>query len=255
MTGAFHSSSLRRLPKLMVGIPKPARVPAMACKLELRPLSRDGATDDAGENPHQGEKNITSSHRQSTRTGRLAAFKWWSSEYRWAVACITGLVILSVILWHFDGKLSPDLGPVMQLDMVIIAIMTLVRVALGSIVESCICQGAWIWFSKSHQTRAQRHARLEDFKLFNEASRGLLGSLSLLWRLRGLSAVPFSRFPSLPADHCLLDRHLSCVGALIIIVTHGFETFSQQLFVYVQEPTIHTNDMSRPAPAPFRSDY
>ncbi|PHH92485.1 hypothetical protein CDD83_7233 [Cordyceps sp. RAO-2017] len=119
--------------------------------------------------------------------------------------------------------------------MIVIAIMTLVRVALGSIVESCICQGAWIWVSKSHQIRTRNRARLEDFKLFDEASRGFLGSLSLLWRLKGL--------------------HLSCIGALIIIVTHGFETFSQQMFVYVQRPTVYINETSRPAPTPFRSDY
>ncbi|KAF4507618.1 hypothetical protein G6O67_004097 [Ophiocordyceps sinensis] len=80
-----------------------------------------------------------------------------------------------------------------------------------SIVESCICQGAWIWVSKSHQARTRNRARLEDFKLFDEASRGFLGSLALLWRLKGL--------------------HLSCLGALIIVVTHGFETFSQQMGV------------------------
>ncbi|KJZ77566.1 hypothetical protein HIM_03290 [Hirsutella minnesotensis 3608] len=167
---------------------------------------------------------------------RLASsFKWWADEYRCAVLCAIGIVALALVLWHFDGKLHPRLGPGIELDMIVIAIMTLVRVTLGSIVESCICQGAWIWVSKSHQARTRVRARLEDFKLFDEASRGFLGSLALLWRLKGL--------------------HLSCMGALIIVVTHGFETFSQQMFVYIQRPTLYVNEHSRPAPAPFRSDY
>ncbi|GJN70570.1 hypothetical protein PLICBS_004628 [Purpureocillium lilacinum] len=164
-----------------------------------------------------GEPKAACNPAKLPRKRLLAAdFRWWTDEYRCAVACIAGIVTLSMVLWHFDGKPAPNIGPGLQLDMVVIAITTLVRIALGSIVESCLCQGAWIWFSKSHQARSRRRAKLEDFKLFDEASRGLLGSLSLLWRLRGL--------------------HLSCIGALIIIVTHGFETFSQQLFVYVQEP-------------------
>ncbi|PHH69719.1 hypothetical protein CDD80_6550 [Ophiocordyceps camponoti-rufipedis] len=119
--------------------------------------------------------------------------------------------------------------------MIVIAITTLIRVALGSIVESCICQGAWIWVSKSHQRRTNNIARLEDFKLFDEASRGFLSSVALLWRLKGM--------------------HASCIGAMIILVTHGLETLSQQMFVYVQAPTIYYNQAARPAPAPFRSDY
>lgn len=49
--------------------------------------------------------------------------------------------------------------------------------------------------------------------------------------------------------------HLACLGALIIVVTHGFETFSQQMFVYEQKPMVDLNQTSRPAPAPYRSDY
>ncbi|GJN79324.1 hypothetical protein PLIIFM63780_002837 [Purpureocillium lilacinum] len=137
-----------------------------------------------------GEPKAACNPAKLPRKRLLAAdFRWWTDEYRCAVACIAGIVTLSMVLWHFDGKPAPNIGPGLQLDMVVIAITTLVRIALGSIVESCLCQGAWIWFSKSHQARSRRRAKLEDFKLFDEASRGLLGSLSLLWRLRGLTNI------------------------------------------------------------------
>ena len=52
-----------------------------------------------------------------------------------------------------------------------------------------------------------------------------------------------------------LYRHLSCIGAAIIIFTHGFETFSQQMVHYVQKPVVFRNDTERFAPANYRSDY
>lgn len=151
------------------------------------PSVNDGAADEddfADENTP--EKRSTTKPRAKRRY--ISSFGWWADEYRCALLCMVGLAVLAVVLWHFDGKLAPDFGPGMQLDMIVIALMTLVRVTLGNIVEACICQGAWIWVSKSHQTRTQNKARLEDFKVFDEASRGLLGSLALLWRLKGWSA-------------------------------------------------------------------
>ncbi|UNI23686.1 hypothetical protein JDV02_009492 [Purpureocillium takamizusanense] len=210
------------------------RGPVVASMLKSQSLDGGEMEGPIGE-PKEEEKPAYA-YTESPRKRSIASdFRWWTDEYRCAVVCIAGLAVLSILLWHFDGKLAPDFGSGLQLDMVVIAIMTLVRVTLSSIVESCICQGAWIWFSKSHQVRTHRCAKLDDFKLFGKASCGLLGSLNLLWRLRGL--------------------HLSCIGAIIIIVTHSFETVSQQLFVYVQEPIVYMNEMNRPAPAPFRSDY
>ncbi|PNY24902.1 Uncharacterized protein TCAP_05162 [Tolypocladium capitatum] len=193
------------------------------------PSVNDGAADEDEENNLRRRSTTTDPPRAKRRY--ISSFRWWADEYRCALLCMVGLAVLAVVLWHFDGKLAPDLGPGMELDMVVIAIMTLVRVTLGSIVEACICQGAWIWVSKSHQTRTQNEARLEDFKVFDEASRGLLGSLTLLWRLKGW--------------------HLSCIGALIIVITHGFETFSQQIGILAAqvrdlEPQCHTANCTWP---------
>lgn len=110
----------------------------------------------------------------------MSSFRWWTDEYRSAAVCLAALVTLALLLWHYDGRLAPDFGPGLDLDMAVVALMTTIRVALGNIVEACICQAAWIWVSRSHQIRTRSSAKLEDFKLFDEASRGFLGSLSLL---------------------------------------------------------------------------
>ena len=112
--------------------------------------------------------------------------KEWLEELRSLIVGVCAIITLALLLWHFDGKVAPDFGPGLDLDMVMIALMTILRVAIGSIVESCVSQGAWIWFSKSHQIRTGQRARLKDYKLFDEASRGLLGSCALIWRLKGM---------------------------------------------------------------------
>lgn len=60
--------------------------------------------------------------------------------------------------------------------------MSVYRLALKAIIESCIGQGAWIWVSGFRKGKTE--AKLEDFKMFDEASRGLYGALVLLWRLK-----------------------------------------------------------------------
>ncbi|KAI0545534.1 hypothetical protein F4679DRAFT_576071 [Xylaria curta] len=48
--------------------------------------------------------------------------------------------------------------------------MSVYRLALKAIIETCVSQGAWIWVSGFRKGKTE--ARLEDFKMFDEASRG-----------------------------------------------------------------------------------
>ncbi|KAI0539744.1 hypothetical protein GGR58DRAFT_512122 [Xylaria digitata] len=70
--------------------------------------------------------------------------------------------------------------------------MSVYRLALKAIVETCIGQGAWIWVSGFR--KGKKEAKLEDFKMFDEASRGLYGALVLLWRMKAsaIADVPVS---------------------------------------------------------------
>ncbi|KAK0629998.1 hypothetical protein B0T17DRAFT_206942 [Bombardia bombarda] len=49
-------------------------------------------------------------------------------------------------------------------------------------------------------------------------------------------------------------KHLGCIGAAIIILVHGFETFSQQMVTFEQRPQRVINDTYSPAPPPPRSE-
>lgn len=148
--------------------------------------TQDGAADDGASDHGDIEDTLMVPKTRGVRQGRIAAFASWTEEYVCAGICTLSIVMLSMILWHYDGKENPRFAPGVQLDMIVIALVTISRVAMESIVEACISQYAWIWISHSHQQRTKTHAKLGDFRLFNEAARGLLGSLALIWRLRGM---------------------------------------------------------------------
>ncbi|KAI1103602.1 hypothetical protein F4804DRAFT_342399 [Jackrogersella minutella] len=93
--------------------------------------------------------------------------------------------------------------------------MSCFRLALKGVLESCVNQGAWIWVSGFRKGNVE--ARVEDFKMFNEAATGLWGSMVLIWRMKG--------------------KHLACVGAAIMILAQGFETFSSGIVGFDDEPT------------------
>ncbi|KAI1129247.1 hypothetical protein F5Y10DRAFT_276934 [Nemania abortiva] len=50
--------------------------------------------------------------------------------------------------------------------------MSVYRLALKAVIESCISQGAWIWVSGFRKGKTE--AKLEDFKMFDEASRAAI---------------------------------------------------------------------------------
>ncbi|EGO51662.1 hypothetical protein NEUTE1DRAFT_89265 [Neurospora tetrasperma FGSC 2508] len=126
-----------------------------------------------------------------------------------------GLVIL---LRYYDNQLVPELGVGVQFDSVLIVMVTIFRLSLMGFVGSCLSQGAWLWVSEISQQRYSHDALLSDFSVFDGSSRGIRGSLRLLWRMK--------------------LKHLGCIGALIIILSHWFETFSQQMVLFEQRPRI-----------------
>lgn len=133
----------------------------------LQFTSHDGAVDD------EDDDELKSSRRPITRREYLLALRWWHDEYRYAAVCVASVALLGLLLRRYDQQPVPDLPFGIGFDMVIVAMMTSVRVALTAIVESSISQGAWIWVSEARQRHGRGHARLEDFKLYDGASRGL----------------------------------------------------------------------------------
>ncbi|KAI1331337.1 hypothetical protein F5Y16DRAFT_408047 [Xylariaceae sp. FL0255] len=87
----------------------------------------------------------------------------WTEEYVYCFVCFAAATALIILLAVYDGQLEPTFSGGLNLDTVVIAIMTVYRVALSELVESCLSQGAWIWVSGFR--KGKREAKLEDFKM------------------------------------------------------------------------------------------
>ncbi|KAF6811797.1 hypothetical protein CSOJ01_05525 [Colletotrichum sojae] len=127
------------------------------------PQVNDGAVDDdeEGEGP---PRPLPKSNWRST-------YRWWTDEYRLAAVCVAVAIALGIVFAKLDNQLVPQLGHDFDFDVIIVAMFTCVRVAMSGIVESCISQAAWIWVSEARQRRTNdMRARLEDFKIYDEAS-------------------------------------------------------------------------------------
>ncbi|KAI1392692.1 uncharacterized protein F4822DRAFT_425895 [Hypoxylon trugodes] len=121
-----------------------------------------------------------------------------------------------------QSTLEPEWNTRFKLSTAVIAVMSCYRMALKAVIESCISQGAWIWVSGFRKGKVE--AKLEDFKMFDEAATGL---------------------------------HLACVGAAIMILAQGFETFSSAMISFDEEnaPLLNgSNANASLAPPPPRAE-
>ncbi|KAF3018221.1 hypothetical protein E8E14_012789 [Neopestalotiopsis sp. 37M] len=102
-----------------------------------------------------------------------------------------------------------------SLNTIISILSTASKAWLLLTVDAAISQWKWILFS--HDRRI-----LNDFGVIDSASRGPLGSLKLLWKLRGLNWTV--RF-----------------GAIVILLSLAIDPFSQQL-VQLEQEVVYTRD-------------
>ncbi|KAL3417460.1 hypothetical protein PVAG01_11460 [Phlyctema vagabunda] len=186
------------------------------------PASHDSSTEYLGreldEYSSKTEINHTSTFQSSTTLDQNASpdtnvgpkrsiLRWWIVEILASVGALLGMLALVVLLQHYDGKRQPSWDR-LTLNTAVAALSTLSRTLFMVPVGAAISQGAWIWFSIEHQKNNCR-SKLSDLDAFDDASRGAWGSLMLLFRTK--------------------HHHLVSIGAMITILTLGFDSFTQQL--------------------------
>lgn len=120
------------------------------------------------------------SHRTSRyRTG-------WGLEATGLLITISAFIGLLVVLTRVDGqRLSTWTFP-LSVNTVVSILSIILKTPLAFMVGACIGQSKWSWFSK-------RSGTLSAFVAFDEASRGPLGCLTLLWRLKSWWVIPTKR--------------------------------------------------------------
>jgi len=84
-----------------------------------------------------------------------------------------------VTLRIFDGKEQPELAIGLTINSLLQYLTSFAKLAFVIPVIEGIGQLKWLWFK-------QEPRPLIDFEIYDEATRGGLGSFKLLFRLRGL---------------------------------------------------------------------
>ncbi|OHF01862.1 hypothetical protein CORC01_02740 [Colletotrichum orchidophilum] len=134
--------------------------------------------------------------------------RWWYLEIGCCFLAMASLVSQAVVLWQYDGK-PQDSWPstTLTLNGLIAILATVCRATFMITVGAILSQSKWNHFSGRGKSAGYR--RLDDFGLFDDASRGSWGSLQLMWRFKG--------------------AHIACVGALLTMLSLALGFFSQQL--------------------------
>lgn len=113
--------------------------------------------------------------RSQKSTSRV--FSGWLPEIIWCIISVACIPALVGMLRRFEGQPLPDWPHGITLNTAVAFISTLCRTAFLLPVVQALSQLKWNWYRKPRS--------LQDFRIFDEASRGLWGSLKLLFTTKG----------------------------------------------------------------------
>lgn len=116
--------------------------------------------------------------------GRLGTVGSWLRLDVWGLELLCFFVTLVcfaclfILLGILDKQPLPKWPSGLTLNTAVSWIATVLETTLLLPVGSCISQLCWLWYTKQPRS-------LADLNAFDEASRGALGSLQLIYRFRG----------------------------------------------------------------------
>jgi hypothetical protein len=127
------------------------------------------------------EKQVgDSTHSSFTSTWSKPFYQtkeWWFLEFLSSFIGTLAVIALVVVLREYDQHPLSVWTAGVTVNSVISLLTALSKAALVLPTAACLSQLKWTWFSA-------RERSLADFDSFDRASRGVWGSLCLLWRLR-----------------------------------------------------------------------
>lgn len=152
-------------------------------------------------------------------------FHYWWFEYLSCFFVLAALIaIISTLLPH-DGKPTPQWPYQTSINTVVAVFINILKFSMILVVAEGLSHRKWAWFGSPRL--------LHDLAKYDMASRGALGSLRLLYALRGRDWI-------------------SCLGALLTIGALALDPFAQQL---VQHFSCAIEDPSMQATIPRTNMY
>lgn len=100
----------------------------------------------------------------------------WNLELFALISSTVSLSALIILLAYQDNEPLSTWTVPLSLNTVVSILSVIIKTPLAFTVGTCLGQGKWAWFSK-------RQGPLSAFVAIEEAGRGPLGSLILMWKL------------------------------------------------------------------------
>ncbi|RHZ47233.1 DUF3176 domain-containing protein [Aspergillus thermomutatus] len=188
-------------------------------------VSGDREADEGTPQLQQTESALDAKNSKCAK-GRANRFDWesltldtWFGEsiaMSFSFLCFIAIV---AVLWVYDKKPNPNLKYGLTLNTIVSVLGTGCKSSLIFAVAEAIGQLKWVWFRN-------KRSRLHDMQSFDDASRGPLGSMMILFEHKAFSLVS--------------------LGAAITLLSLAFDPFIQQIVSY---PIRETKSVSDQAPA------
>jgi len=160
-----------------------------------------------GSNQAMGKSQHSTPILQSTKAHARGAhiFKNWRMEISACFLFSTALVAITATLHPLQGEPLPKWPYQISVNTLISIYVVVLKGTILLVTAEGLGQLKWRWL--------QNNRPLEDLVKYDQATRGPLGALNLLWRLR-------------------LRHPLSSAGALITFVILAVDPFTQQIIHY-----------------------
>ncbi|KAL2784338.1 hypothetical protein BJX66DRAFT_344155 [Aspergillus keveii] len=198
----------------------------MATQLSLPSLNQHDANNNQHDSQDNDDLSASASTIQTTPTKRQRNKDNWQRllqdtllwEFGSALFSTCCFVSICAVLFAYDGKVRPTWKLGLSLNAAISILATRCRSALTLVVSEAVSQLKWLW-AKDGEPK-----QLLGMQAFDNASRGPLGALTMLFKYSG--------------------RSLVSLGAALTILMLAFEPFVQQILSY---PLQYIEDASMPA--------
>lgn len=139
---------------------------------------------------------------------RMKPWRFIYECWPWEVLSITLSVVATaaivIAVSNYNHKPPPDLPYGITFNAIVSLLSTVAKAPMLAVVSTCIGHLKWRWFRIPH--------KIEDFELFDKASRGPYGAFSLIFRGHLIS--------------------LASLGAIITLLSLFVDPFVQQIITY-----------------------
>ncbi|KAF6806478.1 hypothetical protein CSOJ01_08826 [Colletotrichum sojae] len=178
------------------------------------------APDDGGDNniptPRTNAESEGGNFKEAVQEDAAKSlWKVWWLELACLLLSALLFAAIVVILQQLDQRDLPNWPLGITLNTLLAFLTAATKACFMIPVSTAISQTQWVWFSQG------KPKPLYDLHLFDQASRGALGSLVLLWRLR-------------------LVRHFAALGALLVAVSAVTSPVTQLSINYPSRSTAVT---------------